>query len=52
MILAASKLVDDPYFQYYILDYGSFLEEKQRQKLELIQDLKKLSAEIGKELGQ
>ncbi len=52
MMLAASKLVNDPYFQYYIIDYGSFLEEKQRQKLALIQEMKKLSAEIGAELDK
>lgn len=52
ILLVASKLVDDPYFQYYIINYGSFLQEKQRQKLELVDEMKQLSAEIGKELGE
>jgi hypothetical protein len=47
---AVSKLIDDPSFQYYIVNYASFLQEKQRQKLELVAAMKKLSAEIALEL--
>jgi hypothetical protein len=52
MLLAASKLVDDPFFTYYIINYASFLQEKQRQKLELVKEMKKLSAEIAAELNK
>lgn len=52
MLLAASKLVDDPFFHYYIINYASFMQEKQRQKLELAGAMEKLSAEIGAELDK
>ena len=52
MLLAASKLVDDPFFRYYIINYASFMKEKQRQKLELAGAMEKLSAEIGEELDK
>jgi hypothetical protein len=52
LILAASKLVNDPFFNYYIVDYAMFLAEKQRQKKGLVQKMKKLAAEIGAELDK
>jgi hypothetical protein len=49
-VILASKLVDDPYFRYYIIEYNFSLQEKKRQKEELIRYMKDLSAEIDTEL--
>ncbi len=50
--LFASKLIDDPAFRYYIIDYSSYLQERKDQKKTLIRQMKKLSAEIGEELDK
>jgi hypothetical protein len=50
--LFASKLLDDPAFRYYIINGSSALQEKEEQKKILIQQMKKLSAEIGEELDK
>jgi hypothetical protein len=48
----ASKLLDDPAFRYYIINYSSALQEKEEQKKALILQMRKLSAEIGEQLDK
>ena len=47
-----SKLVDDPYFRYFIIDYSGYLRERKTLKLELLKQMKDMSAEIGAELAK
>jgi hypothetical protein len=49
--ILASKLVDDPFFRYYIIDYSSYLRERKMQKEDLAKEMKKMAAEIGAELN-
>jgi hypothetical protein len=48
----ASKLVDDPYFRYYILDYSNYLLERKTQKQKLAGKMNEISAEIAAELAK
>lgn len=50
--ILASKLIDDPFFRYYIIDYSSYLQERKTQKAELAREMKETAAEIAKELGK
>jgi len=50
--MQASKLVDDPFFQYYIIKYSSDLQERKEQKEDLIKEMKQMSAEIAAELNK
>jgi hypothetical protein len=48
--LLASKLADDPAFNYYIIHWAGLLNERKNQRQGLIQDMKDMSAEIAAEL--
>jgi len=50
--VVASKLVDDPFFRYFIIDYASYLKERKDQKEEMMEEMKATSAEIAAELGK
>jgi hypothetical protein len=50
--ILASKLVDDPYFRYFILDYSGYLQERTSQKKEMIKEMKEMAAEIAAELNK
>ncbi len=49
--IQVSKLVDDPVFRYFIVDYSSLLQERKQQKLGLAKKMKETSDEIAAELN-
>lgn len=51
-LILASKLVDDPFFRYYIIDYSGYLRERKAQKEDLAKEMKKIAADVGKELNK
>jgi hypothetical protein len=50
--ILVSKLIDDPYFRYFIIDYSGYLRERKMLKLSLIKQMKDLSAGIATELAK
>lgn len=50
--IQASRLVDDPYFRYFVIAYSSNLDERRLQKLNLVRQMKEMSAEIAGELNK
>jgi hypothetical protein len=50
--LLASKLADDPAFNYYVINWAGLLQERKGQRQGLIQDMKDMSAEIAAELNK
>jgi len=50
--ILVSKLVDDPYFRYFIIDYSGYLRERKMLKLDLLKQMKDMSAEIAAELAK
>jgi hypothetical protein len=50
--ILASRLVDDPFFRYYIIDYSGYLRERKAQKEDLAREMKKIAADIGAELNR
>jgi hypothetical protein len=50
--ILVSKLVDDPYFRYFIIDYSGYLRERKTLKLDLLKQMRDMSAEIAKELAK
>jgi hypothetical protein len=50
--LLASKLVDDPAFNYYIINWAGLLKERKWQRQMLVREMQAMSTEIAAELGK
>jgi hypothetical protein len=50
--ILASRMVDDPYFRYMIIDYSGLLEERKMQKKLLTREMNAMSKDIAAELGK
>jgi hypothetical protein len=49
--MLVSRMVEDGFLRYFIIDYANYLRERGRQKEEMIEDMKKISAEIAADLN-
>jgi hypothetical protein len=45
-----SKMVDDPFFLYYIINYSSYLQERRSQKQDMVKEMRRIAADIAAEL--